>query len=89
MRRPLLIAAGLAAAGLGLSACDMSAPEREDDLAPPPPIEEPVVEEVEPEPTEEATTPTTPPPPATDTGDMGEARPSEESVQPDSETVFY
>lgn len=89
MRRSLLIAAGVAAAGLGLSACDISAPEREEEVAPPPPVEEPIVEEVEPETTPETTPSTTPPPPPSDTGDMGDARPSEESVEPDSETVFY
>ncbi|WP_296817870.1 hypothetical protein [Brevundimonas sp.] len=89
MRNPLVLIAAVAAAGLGLSACDMTATDREEDVAPPPPVEEPVVEVEEEEEAPAEPTDATPPPPARDTGDMGEARPSEESVQPDSETVFY
>ena len=86
MRNLLLIAA---VTGLGLSACEMRSEEAEEDFAPPPPPAEEIIIE-QPEETPPATGETTaPPPPASDTGDLGEARPSEESVQPDSETVFY
>jgi hypothetical protein len=81
------------AAGVTLGACEFqSSPSSDEAEAPlPPPVEAPAAEDVaedaatddEPEPAQQTA------PPPTDTGDMGAARPSEESVQPDSETVFY
>lgn len=85
----LLVAAG--AAGLALSACEMDyEPAEASAPPPPPPIEAPAVEDAAVEAAAEAPEPaqqTAPPP--TDSGDMGDARAGEESVQPDSETVFY
>ena len=78
-------------AGVTLGACEFQTSEPEREASPPPPVEATAVEDV----AEEASTPVEPEPaqqtapPPTDTGDMGAARPSEESVQPDSETVFY
>lgn len=90
LRLPVLIATfGL---GLALGACDIVMPQSEEEAPPPPPpVEAPAVEDVAEEaaaevPAEPAQQ-TAPPP--SDTGDMGEARSSEESVEPDSETVFY
>lgn len=79
------------AAGVTLGACEFQSSAPQNEAPPPPPVEAPAAEDV----AEEASTPAEPEPaqqtapPPTDTGDMGAARPSEESVQPDSETVFY
>ncbi|MBN8552633.1 MAG: hypothetical protein J0L52_07030 [Caulobacterales bacterium] len=91
LRLPLILLAF--AAGVTLGACEFqtSSPSQEAESPPPPLVEAPAAEDV----AEEATTPVEPEPaqqtapPPTDTGDMGAARPSAESVQPDSETVFY
>jgi len=88
LRLPLILLTF--AAGVTLGACEFQTtePARDDT---PPPVEAPAVEDV----AEEAAAPVEPEPaqqtapPPSDTGDMGEARASEESVQPDSETVFY
>lgn len=86
MRNLLLIAA---VTGLGLSACEMRSEEREEDFGPPPPPAEEIIVEQPAETPPETTESATPPPPPSDTGDLGDPRPTEESVQPDSETVFY
>ena len=89
LRLPLVVLAF--AAGVTLGACDIQTSQPEQEAPPPAPVEAPAVEDVaeeasapaEAEPAQQAA------PPPSDTGDMGDARPSEESVQPDSETVFY
>jgi len=91
LRLPLLLLTF--AAGATLGGCDyLNISSTSDETeAPPPVVEAPAAEDV----AEEAAAPveaepaqqTAPPP--TDTGDMGAARPSAESVEPDSETVFY
>lgn len=74
--------------GLALAACQPGYEDDTDDLGEEPVVEAPAAEDaavdvVEDEATEEpATAPV-------DTGDMGEPKSSEESVQPDSETLFY
>lgn len=80
-------------AGLALGACEFQTSSSEPEAPPPPPVEAPAAPDVAedasavaPEISEPAQQ-TAPPP--RDTGDMGDARPSEESVQPDSETIFY
>jgi hypothetical protein len=73
-------------AAFAVAACDDPRPSNEDSLAdkaaeqaPPPVVEEPV-----------APPPTVAPPPPTDTTALPpEKRSSEESVQPESETLFY
>lgn len=79
-------------AGLALGACEFQTSSSEPP-PPPPVVEAPAAPDVaedasaaapeEPEPAQQSA------PPPRDNGDMGEARPSEESVQPDSETIFY
>lgn len=91
LRLPLLLLTF--GAGLALGACEFQTNGSNQEAPPPPPVEAPAVEDVaedasavapeEPEPSQQTA------PPPRDTGDMGEARPSEESVQPDSETIFY
>lgn len=89
IRLPLLLAAF--GAGIALSACEIQTNEAAEEAVAPPPMEAPAAEDVAEEAAAEA--PTEPAqqtaPPPSDTGDMGDARPSEESVEPDSETVFY
>lgn len=90
IRFPLVLATF--GAGLALGACDIQTSDSYEELPPPPAVEAPAAEEVagdaSAEPTESDLA-QQPAPPPSDTGDMGEARSSEESVQPDSETVFY
>ena len=88
IRLPLLLLTF--GAGVALGACEIQTTEPADEAAPPPaeaPAAEDVADEAAAEAPEEPAQQTAPPP--SDTGDMGDARPSEESVQPDSETVFY
>ena len=89
LRLPLLLVTF--GAGFALGACEMQTTDASEEAPPPPPVEAPAAEDVAEEAAaEEPAEPAqqTAPPPS-DTGDMGEPRPSEESVQPDSETVFY
>lgn len=83
MKRFLTVAA--VGAAVALSACDRPEPTDEG-LEPTPPVEvAPPVAEPEPTPTE-----TAPTPPPTDTTALPEdKRSSEETVQPDSPTLFY
>lgn len=89
IRLPLLLVTF--GAGIALGACEIQTTDSVDEAPPPPPVEAPAAEDVAAEAAAEAPTEPAqqPAPPPSDTGDMGEARPSEESVQPDSETVFY
>lgn len=90
MFRGFLIAV-TAAGALGLAGCEMQTTETEEPPAPPPVEEAPPAEEAVVDASAEQTTEAQrpPPPPPSDTGDMGDARSSEQSVQEDSETVFY
>lgn len=90
IRLPLILL--VFAAGAALGACEFQSSDPAQEAPPaPPPMEAPAAEDV----AEEAAAPVEPEPvqqtapPPRDTGDMGEARSSQESVQPDSETVFY
>lgn len=88
IRLPLLLLTF--GASLALGACEIQTSETPEEAAPPPveaPAADDVAEDASADLPEEPAQQTAPPP--SDTGDMGEARPSEESVQPDSETVFY
>lgn len=88
IRLPLLLLTF--GAGFALGACEIQTSDTSEEAAPPPveaPAAEDVADEAAAEVPEEPAQQTAPPP--SDTGDMGDARPSEESVQPDSETVFY
>ncbi|MES2834830.1 MAG: hypothetical protein V4707_08995 [Pseudomonadota bacterium] len=77
----LILAAAFGALALG--ACSDPAPEPEETLEPQ--MEAPVAP-----PVEEAPPPTTaPPPPADSTTLPPESRTSEETVKPESETLFY
>jgi len=90
LRLPLVLAAF--GSGLALSACEIQTDDSYEAPPPPEPVEAPAAEDVaddaSAEDTSEDPAQQTAPPPS-DTGDMGDARPSEESVQPDSETIFY
>jgi hypothetical protein len=88
LRLPLLLVTF--SAGFALGACEIQTSDTSEEAAPPPLVEAPAAEDVAEEAAaEEPETAQQTAPPPTDTGDMGDARPSEESVQPDSETVFY
>lgn len=90
LRLPLVLLA--LAAGVTLGACEYQSSEPAREAAPPPPVAEaPAAEDAaeDASATDEAEPAQQSAPPPTDTGDMGAARSSAESVQPDSETVFY
>ncbi len=88
MRRSLFVLAATALCALTLAGCDDFQSRSQDDYADTPPVEiqAPAAEDsaepvVAPEATDPTLTPDAPPPP--------EERTSEQSVQPESETLFY
>ena len=92
MTSRLLLLAAVGVSALALTGCDYSVSSTSDEPPAPPveTVEAPAAEDVAvdaAETTPEPAQQTAPPP--SDTGDMGDARDSATSVEPDSETVFY
>lgn len=89
MKRTIGIAATLAAVALAaaLSACDDTRPAQVETAPPPPetPVAPPPAETMTPPPATTTTTPT----PTDGTTLPPDQRPSEETVKPESETLFY